>query len=63
MEISVGRIGMIPLSSIIVEDRTRVELGDLNGLEKNMKASGLISPLAVKDNQDGTYRQIGRAHV
>ena len=56
MEISVGRIGMIPLSSIIVEDRTRVELGDLNGLEENMKASGLISPLAVKDNQDGTYR-------
>ena len=56
MEISVGRIGMIPLSSIIVEDRTRVELGDLNGLEENMKVSGLISPLAVKDNQDGTYR-------
>jgi len=56
MTISVGRVGMVPLSSIIVEDRTRVELGDLNGLEENMKASGLISPLAVKDNQDGTYR-------
>ena len=56
MTISVGRVGMVPLSSIIVEDRTRVELGDLNGLEENMKVSGLISPLAVKDNQDGTYR-------
>jgi DNA modification methylase len=54
--ISVGKVGMVTLSSIIVEDRVRKEMGDLIGLETNMKESGLISPLAVKDNKDGTYK-------
>lgn len=56
MTITVGKVGMIPASSVIVEDRVREELGDLDGLENNMKESGLITPLAVKDNKDGTYR-------
>jgi site-specific DNA-methyltransferase (adenine-specific) len=57
MTISVGRVGMIPTSSIIIaEDRAREDMGDLNALELNMKESGLISPLAVKDNKDGTYK-------
>jgi len=53
--ISVGRVGMISISSVIVSDRIRQEMGDLTNLETNMKESGLITPLAVKDNKDGTY--------
>jgi len=57
MTISVGRVGMIPTTSIIVsEDRAREIMGDLDELESSMKESGLISPLAVKDNKDGTYK-------
>ena len=55
MQINVGKIGMVPLESIIVNKRAREEMGDLDGLENNMKESGLISPLAVKDNKDKTY--------
>lgn len=55
MEINVGRVGMVPLKSIIVNERAREEMGDLDSLESNMKESGLISPLAVKDNKDETY--------
>lgn len=57
MTISVGRVGMIPTTSVIIdEDRARENMGDLDALELNMKESGLISPLAVKDNKDGTYK-------
>jgi len=55
MSIKVGKVGMVPLSSITVGKRAREEMGDLDSLEENMKESGLISPLAVKDNGDGTY--------
>ena len=55
MQINVGKIGMVPLESIIVNKRAREEMGDLDGLENNMKESGLISPLAVKDNKDKTF--------
>jgi DNA modification methylase len=54
--IQVGKVGMIPISSVVMEDRVRGVLGDLEGLENNMKESGLISPLAVKSNNDGTYK-------
>lgn len=54
-EIQVGKVGMIPLESITVGERARQEMGNLVSLENNMKESGLISPLAVKDNKDGTY--------
>lgn len=56
MTIKTGQLGMITIDSISVENRTREVLGDLDALELNMKKSGLISPLAVKDNKDGTYR-------
>jgi DNA modification methylase len=56
MTISVGKVGMIPTTSVIVSDRTREVLGDLDALELNMKESGLIQPLAVKDNHDGTFK-------
>lgn len=56
MTIEVGKVGMINIDSIIFEDRAREVLGNLDELEDNMKNSGLISPLAVKDNKDGTYK-------
>ena len=56
MTISVGRVGMIPHTQIIVtENRAREIMGDLDELESSIKESGLISPLAVKDNKDGTF--------
>ncbi|MCJ7761202.1 ParB N-terminal domain-containing protein [Candidatus Bathyarchaeota archaeon] len=55
MTIEVGNLAMIPIESITIGDRTRQEMGDLDGLEANMKESGLIQPLAVKNNRDGTY--------
>jgi len=53
--ISVGKVGMIPISSVIIGERAREVMGDLEGLESNMKESGLISPLAVKANSNGSY--------
>lgn len=54
--ISVGKVGMVKISSIVVlEDRAREIMGDLEGMELSMKESGLITPLAVKDNHNGTY--------
>lgn len=55
MNIEVGKVGMIPIASVIVGTRAREVMGDLDGLESNMKESGLISPLALKDNHDGTF--------
>lgn len=55
MTIQVGKVAMISQSSIIVGERAREVMGDLDGLESNMKESGLISPLAVRDNKDGTF--------
>jgi len=56
MAIDVGKVGMIPITAVIVDDRARKVMGDLVGLEENMKESGLIAPLAVRDNEDGTYK-------
>lgn len=56
MAIDTGKVGMIQIDKIIVKDRARQDLGNLEELESNMKSSGLISPLAVKDNGDGTYQ-------
>ncbi len=55
MPINVGNVAMIPLESIVVGERAREIMGDLDSLESNMKESGLISPLAVKLNKDKTY--------
>ena len=53
--IDVGKVGMIPVSQIILTERARQEMGNLNDLESSMKESGMIQPLAVKDNHNGTY--------
>lgn len=55
MSISVGKVAMIDIKSIVIGERAREIMGDLDGLEEDMKSSGLITPLAVKDNKDGTY--------
>lgn len=55
MPIDVGQVGMVPIESIIVGERAREEMGDLDGLESSMKESGLTTPLTFKDNKDGTF--------
>lgn len=56
MTIEVGKVGMIPLDKVTMSNRTREVMGNLDDLEENMRETGLISPLTVKDNQDGTYK-------
>lgn len=53
--IEVGELGMIPINSIIIEERAREELGDLDEIESSIKERGLISPLAVKRLDDDKY--------
>ena len=53
--ISVGEVGMIPLTSIQVGDRAREIMGDLDSTEQSMKESGLITPLAVKRSNNESY--------
>ena len=57
MGIKVGKVGMIPITSIeLADDRAREVMGDLEGLRDSMLESGLISPLAVKEIGDGKYK-------
>ena len=57
MTINVGRVGMVPINLIDVdESRAREVFGDLNGLEENMKESGLITPLAMLDTHNGRFQ-------
>jgi len=54
--IQVGRVGMVsPTQVTVTENRAREIMGDLDELEASLKESGLIAPLAVKDNKDGTF--------
>lgn len=55
MTIQVGEVAMVQTDNIKIGDRAREVLGDLDSLEGNLKKSGLIQPLAVKDNGDKTY--------
>ncbi|MBE3139135.1 MAG: ParB N-terminal domain-containing protein [Thermoplasmata archaeon] len=57
MTIDVGKVGMVPIGLIDVdEDRARELLGDLDSLEQNMKESGLITPLAMKSLPSGRFK-------
>lgn len=56
MAIDVGLVAMVDIDKIIVEDRIRQEMGNLDELEADMRESGLIGPLAMKDLGDGTYK-------
>jgi len=45
----------VPTSSIIIEERFRKDLGDLSMLIESFKHEGIIQPLAVRENEDGTH--------
>jgi len=45
----------VPFTSITFGDRFREDLGNISELVESMKKEGIISPLAVVDNSDGTY--------
>jgi len=49
----------IPLHSVILGERTRQDYGDLKELIDSISDLGLLHPIAVKDNSDGTYLLLG----
>jgi DNA modification methylase len=51
-----GYYNEIPLTSIISEERSREVLGNIDELLESIRTSGLINPLTVKDNKDGTFK-------
>jgi len=55
MQIKVGKVGMIPIDSVIITNRARKEMGDLDSIEESMKENGLITPIAVIDLGNNTY--------
>ena len=55
MTINVGKVAMVPITSIEIGERARQEMGDLQDLENSLKESGLIQPLAVKLLENGKY--------
>jgi DNA modification methylase len=46
----------VKLETIIEGERFREEYGDLTSLIESMKSEGIITPIAIKDNGDGTYK-------
>lgn len=47
---------IVQRTSIVIEARARDDYGDIDILAESMKRDGVIQPLAVRDNGDGTYR-------
>ena len=56
MTIEVGKVGMIPIDSIIIGERARQDMGDLDSTEDNMKQIGLTTPLTVLKTTNGSYK-------
>ena len=46
---------VVPLESITFGERFREDYGDLSDLVLSFKKEGIINPLTVRDNGDGTY--------
>lgn len=46
----------VMVSDIISEGRFREDLGDVDSLVLSFKKEGVIQPLAVRDNEDGSYK-------
>jgi ParB/RepB/Spo0J family partition protein len=46
---------VVPIDKIQVGERFRNEYGDIDFLAASLKKEGIIQPLAVKDNGDGSY--------
>ena len=51
------RLEITKLKNIVVEDRLRKDLGDIEGLAHSIKTKGIIHPLAIHDSS-GVYRLI-----
>lgn len=47
---------VVKWSEIVVESRAREDYGDVDLLADSMKKEGIIQPLAVRANDDGTYK-------
>jgi ParB/RepB/Spo0J family partition protein len=45
----------VPLASITIGERFREDLGDLNELIVSFQKEGIIQPLAVRENEDGSH--------
>ena len=43
----------IPIEDVIVEERIRKDLGDIQGLAKNIREIGLLNPITVRKVKDG----------
>lgn len=46
---------MINPADVIIGERFRKDMGDVDQLALSLKKEGIIQPLAVRDNDDGTY--------
>ncbi len=54
------RLDIVHIDNIIVpEGRTREDFGNIDDLAYSIAQEGIISPLAVMDNDDGTYTLLG----
>jgi DNA modification methylase/ParB-like chromosome segregation protein Spo0J len=51
-----AKVGTTKLINIIVEDRFRKDYGDITLLTKDITENGIIQPLAVAEDVDGTYK-------
>lgn len=52
-EIDVGKVAMIPIADIEIEERAREVMGDLEELRGSLRKSGLAQPICVKECSDG----------
>ena len=50
-----GALGVVQRKDIIFGERFRKDYGDIQELMESFKTDGIIQPLTVKDNKDGTY--------
>ena len=59
----------IPIGSIIINDRTRKDFGDINSLAESISSVGLLQPIIINDNNesiDGQRKanfQLGRREI
>ena len=62
---------IIPIESILIRDRTRKHLGDINSLAESIASVGLLQPIVINENNeliDGqrrikAYEQLGRTEI
>lgn len=55
MVMDIISLKVVDIKNIIFGDRFREDLGAINELVESIKKEGIIQPLAVRENEDGTY--------